>query len=77
MFHPQKREYTIFSIVHGIVSRIDHILSHKTSLGKFDKIKIVLSILFLDHNTMKVEIPYKGKTKLKKKKKKKTQTHIA
>lgn len=71
-FHPKTGEYTIFSSTHGVVSRIDHILSHKTSLSNFKKIKILLSILFTDHNTMKEEIPYKGKKKLKK-----TQTHRA
>ena len=49
-----------------ILSKIDHILSHKTSLNNFKKIKIALSILFTDHNTMKEEIPYKEKKTEKK-----------
>ena len=36
-FHP-KAEYTFFSSAHGIFSRIDHMLGHKTSLNKFKKI---------------------------------------
>ena len=45
---------------HGTFSRIDHILGHKTSLGNFKKIEIILNI-FSDHSTMKLEINYKGK----------------
>ena len=40
----QKQENTLFSSAHGIFSRIDHILGHKSSLGKFKKIEIVSSI---------------------------------
>ena len=36
-------------------------LGHKTSLGKFKKIEIISSI-FSDHNTRKLEINYKKKT---------------
>ena len=43
-FHPKTTEYTFFSSAHGIFSRIDHILGHKSSLGKFKKIKIISSI---------------------------------
>ena len=34
-FHPKTIEYTFFSRAHGTFSRIDHILGHKSSLGKF------------------------------------------
>ena len=34
-FHPKTTEYTLFSSAHGTFSRIDHILGHKSSLGKF------------------------------------------
>ena len=54
-------EYTFFSSVHGTFSRIDHILGHKSSLRKFKKIGIVSSI-FSDHNTMRLEINYRKKT---------------
>ena len=33
-FHPKTTEYTFFSSAHGTFSRIDHILGHKSSLGK-------------------------------------------
>ena len=44
-FHPKTTEYTFFSSAHGTFSRIDHILGHKSSLGKFKKMEIVLSFL--------------------------------
>ena len=34
-FHPKTMYFTFFSRAHGIFSRIDHILGHKSSLGKF------------------------------------------
>ena len=58
-FHP-KTEYTFFSSAHGTFSRIDHILGHKSSLGKFNKIEIVSSI-FSNHNTMRLDINYRKK----------------
>ena len=33
--HPKKTEYTFFSSTHGTFSKIDHILGHKSSPGKF------------------------------------------
>ena len=59
-FHPKTSDYTFFSSVHGTLSRIDHILGHKSSLSKFKKIEITPSI-FSNHNTMKLEINYKKK----------------
>ena len=46
--HPKTTEYTFFSSAHGTFSRIDHILGHKSSLGRFKNIEIVSSI-FSDH----------------------------
>ena len=60
IFHPKKKEYTFLSSAHGTFSRIDHILGHKSSLGKFKKIEIVSSI-FSDHNTMRLDINYRKK----------------
>ena len=56
-FHPKSTEYTFFSSAHGIFSRIDHIFSHKSSLGKFKKIEIISSI-FSDHNAIRLDINY-------------------
>ena len=38
-FHPKTTEYTFFSSAQGTFSRIDHILDHKSSLGKYRKLK--------------------------------------
>ena len=40
-FHPKTTKYTLISSAHGTFSRIDHILGHKSSLGKSKKIKII------------------------------------
>ena len=58
--HPKAAEYTFFSSAHGIFSRIDHILGYKASLHKFKKTEIISSI-FSDRNTMRLEINYKVK----------------
>ena len=60
-FHPKTTEYTFFSSAHGTFSTIDHILGHKSSLGKFKKIEIVSSI-FSDHNAMRRDINYRKKS---------------
>ena len=36
-FHPKTMNFTFFSSAHGNVSRIYHILGHKSSLGKLKK----------------------------------------
>ena len=60
-FHPKTTEYTFFSSAHGTFSKIDHILGHKSSLGKFKKIEVVSSI-FSDHNAMRLDINYRKKS---------------
>ena len=59
-FHPNAEEYTFFPSAHGTFSRIDHILGHKSNLSKFKKIEIVSSI-FSNHHTMRLDINYKKK----------------
>ena len=59
-FHPKTADYTFFSSAHRTFSRIDHILGHKSSLSKFKKIEIISSI-FSEHNTMRLEINYRRK----------------
>ena len=59
-FHPKTTEDSFFSSAHGTFSRIDHILGHKSSLGKFKKIEIVSSI-FSDHTAMRLGINYRKK----------------
>ena len=60
-FNPNAEEYILFSSAHGTFSRIDHILGHKSNLSKLKKIEIISSI-FSDHNTMRLDINYKKKT---------------
>ena len=59
-FHPKASEYTFFSSAHGTFCRIDHILGHKSSLGKLKKIEIIS--IFSDHNAMRLDINYKRKS---------------
>ena len=59
--HPKTTEYTFFSSTHGTFSRIDHILGHKSSLGKFKKIEII-SCIFSDQNAMRLDMNYRKKT---------------
>ena len=54
--------FTFFSSAHGTYSRIDHILGHKYSLGKFKKIEIIPSI-FSDHNAVRLDVNYRKKKK--------------
>ena len=60
-FQPITTEYAFFSSAHGTFSRIDHILGHKSSLGKFKNIEIVSSI-FCNHNAVRVDINYRKKS---------------
>ena len=59
-FHPNA-EHTFFSSAHETFSRIDHILGHKSNLSKFKKTEIVSS-MFSEHNTIRLDINYKKKT---------------
>ena len=59
-FHSQTAAYTFISSAHGTFYMIDHILGHRSSLGKFKKIEIVSSITS-DHNAMRLDINYRKK----------------
>ena len=58
--HPKTTEHTFFSSAHGAFSRLDQILGHKSSLGKFKNTEI-LSSIFSDHNTVRLDINYRDK----------------
>ena len=60
-FHPKTTEYIFFSNARRTFSRIDHILGHKSSLGKFKKTEIISST-FSYHNAMRLDINYRKKT---------------
>src|SRR5574337_848448 len=57
----QMQKNTPYSQLHGTFSRIGHILGHKSNLSKFKKIEII-SRVFSDHNTMRLDINYKRKS---------------
>ena len=60
-FHPKTMNFTFFAGAHGTFSRIDHILGHKSSLGKFRIIEIIPSI-FSGHNAVRLDVNYRRKT---------------
>ena len=60
-FHPKTMNFTFFSSAHGTFSRIEHILDHKSSLGKLRKIEIIPSIV-PDHNGVRLDLNYRRKT---------------
>ena len=55
-FHPKTTEYTFFSSAHETFSRINYMLGHK-----FKKIEI-LSSIFSDHSSMRLETNYKKRS---------------
>ena len=59
-FHPKTMNFTFFSSAHRTFSRMDHILGHKFSLGKFKKTEIIPSI-FSDHNAVRLDLNYRRK----------------
>ena len=60
-FHPKTINFTFFSSAHGTFSRIDHILGHKYSPGKFKKVEII-PVIFSDHNAVRLDLNYRKKT---------------
>ena len=64
-FHPKAMNFTFFSSEHRTFSRIDHILGHKYSLGKFRKIEII-SRIFSDHKNIRLDTSYRKQTIKKK-----------
>ena len=59
-FHPKTINFTFFSGAHATFSRIDHILGHKSSLGKYKNIEIISSI-FSDHSVVRLDVNYRKK----------------
>ena len=53
--------FTFFSSAHRTFSKIDHILGHKSSLGKFKKREIIPSI-YSDRNAVRLDLNYRRKT---------------
>ena len=59
-FHSKIMTFSFFSSAHGTFSRIDHILGHKSSLGKFKKIEII-PVIFSDYNAVRLDVNYREK----------------
>ena len=64
IFHPKTINFTLFSSAHGTFSRIDHILGHKSDLGKFKKIEII-PVILSDHSAVRFDLNYRKKKLLK------------
>jgi hypothetical protein len=62
IFYPTSAQDTFFSAAHGIFPKIGHILGHKASLSKYEKIEIIPWILS-DHNALKLELNNKNSSK--------------
>ena len=60
-FHPETMNFTFPLSAYGTLFRIDHILGHKSNLGKFKKIEIIPSV-FSDHNAVRLDLNYRRKT---------------
>ena len=56
-FYPKTPVSTFFSSAHGTSSKVDHLLGNTTSLNKFRKIAIISSV-FSNHHSMKLDINY-------------------
>ena len=61
-FNPQTMNFTFFSSAHGTFSRIDHMLGHKSSLGKLKKKFEIIPSIFSDHNAVRLDLNYRRKT---------------
>jgi hypothetical protein len=48
-FHPKAKEYTFFSAPHGIFSKTDHIIGHKSGLNRYKKFEIIPCTLSNHH----------------------------
>ena len=59
-FHPKTINFTFFSSAQVTFSRIDHILGHKSSFGKFKKIEII-PVIFSDHSAVRLDLNYRKK----------------
>ena len=57
-FHTKTMNFTLFSSAHRNFSRMDQILGHKSSLGKFKKTEIIPSIIS-DHNVVRLDVNYR------------------
>ena len=59
-FSPKQSISPFFSSAQRTFSRIDHILGHISSLGKFKKIEII-PVIFSDHSAVRLDLKYRKK----------------
>ena len=59
--HSIPKQQNTLSSAYGTFSRIDHILGHKSNLGKFKKIEIISNI-FSNLNAVGLDITYRKKS---------------
>ena len=59
-FHPKTINFAFFSSAYRTFSRIDHILGHKSSLGKFKKIEII-PVILSDYTAGRLDLNYRKK----------------
>jgi hypothetical protein len=52
-FYPKTKGYTFFSAPHGTISKIDHVIGHKTGLNRYKNIEIVPCIVS-DHHGLRL-----------------------
>jgi len=62
-FHPKTMNFTFIPSAHGTFSRVDHILVHKSSLGKFKKKIEIISSIFSDNNVVRLHVNYRKRKK--------------
>jgi hypothetical protein len=65
IFHPKTKEYNFFSAPHGTVSKIDHIIGHKTDLNRYNKSEIIPCLL-LGHYGLRLAFNRNKQTKNRK-----------
>jgi hypothetical protein len=51
-FYPKMKEYTLFSAPQDTFSKVDHIISHKTGLNRYQRTEIIPCIL-ADHHRLR------------------------
>ena len=59
-FHPKTMNFIFISSAYRTFSRTDHILGHKSSLGKFKKTEIITTT-FSDHIAVRLDVNYRKK----------------
>ena len=60
-FHPKAAEYTFFISAHGTFSRTDHILCHKSNINSKKKKPEIISYIFSNYTSMKLQVNHKKK----------------